>query len=96
MAAGGSPSTEPKLPWPSTRGYLSENGWAILTMASYAAVSPWGWYFPRTSPTTVADFLWGLLYTSPSSDMAYMIFLWTGLRPSLTSGSARPTMTLME
>ena len=25
IAAGGSPSMEPKLPWPSTRGYLREN-----------------------------------------------------------------------
>ena len=25
IAAGGSPSIEPKFPWPSTRGYLSEN-----------------------------------------------------------------------
>ena len=77
-------------------GYLSENGWAILTIASYAAVSPWGWYFPRTSPTTVADFLWGRLYCSPRLFMANRIFLWTGFKPSRTSGRARPTMTLME
>ncbi len=61
MAAAESPSTEPKLPCPSTRGYLREKGCASLTIASYAAESPWGWYFPKTSPTTVADFLWGLL-----------------------------------
>ncbi len=52
---------EPKFPCPSTSGYLSENGCAILTIESYAAESPCGWYFARTSPTTFADFLWGRL-----------------------------------
>ena len=96
MAAGGSPSTEPKLPCPSTSGYLREKGCPIRTMASYAAESPWGWYFPRTSPTTVADFLCGLLKVRPSSCMANMICLWTGFNPSRTSGSALLTMTDME
>ena len=31
------------------------------TMDSYTAVSPCGWYLPMTSPTTLADFLFGLL-----------------------------------
>ena len=34
MAAGGSSSTLPKLPWPSTSGMRMENGWAMRTMAS--------------------------------------------------------------
>ena len=34
IAAGGSPSMDPKLPCPSTRGYLSENSCAILTIVS--------------------------------------------------------------
>ena len=29
-----SPSTEPKLPWPSTSMWRSENSWAIRTMVS--------------------------------------------------------------
>ena len=28
MAAGGSPSMEPKLPWPSIKGYRNEKSWA--------------------------------------------------------------------
>ena len=57
IAAAGSPSTEPKLPWPSMRGKLIENSWTILTKASYTDWSPCGWYLPITSPTTLADFL---------------------------------------
>ena len=34
MAAGGSPSTEPKLPWPSTSGRRMENSCAMRTSAS--------------------------------------------------------------
>ncbi len=34
MAAAESPSTEPKLPCPSMRGYLNENVWAMRTMES--------------------------------------------------------------
>ena len=34
IAAALSPSTEPKLPWPSTSIYLIEKSWAILTNAS--------------------------------------------------------------
>mgnify|MGYP005677959893 CR=1 FL=1 len=41
-AAGGSPSMDPKLPWPSTSMSLIENSWAILTMESYIAASPCG------------------------------------------------------
>ena len=96
MAAAESPSTEPKLPCPSTSVYLSENGCASLTMASYAAVSPWGWYLPRTSPTILADFLCGDLYDIPRSFMAYRILLCTGFRPSRASGRARPIMTDIE
>ena len=40
IAAAGSPSIDPKLPCPSTKGYLNEKSWAILTTASYNAVSP--------------------------------------------------------
>ena len=49
----------PKLPWPSTSGYRSENPCAIRTSESYTAPSPWGWYLPITSPTTVALFRYG-------------------------------------
>jgi hypothetical protein len=31
IAAGESPSTEPKFPWPSTIGYLIDHSWAMLT-----------------------------------------------------------------
>ena len=34
MAAGESPSMEPKLPCPSMRGYRSENSCTILVIAS--------------------------------------------------------------
>ncbi len=34
-----------------------EKSWASRTIVSYTAASPWGWYFPITSPTTRADFL---------------------------------------
>ena len=57
MAAALSPSTLPKFPCPSMSGYLRENSCAILTSASYTALSPWGWYLPRTSPTILALFL---------------------------------------
>ena len=57
IAAGGSPSTEPKLPCPSTSFMRMENGCAILTIAPYTELSPWGWYLPRQSPTMRADFL---------------------------------------
>ncbi len=33
-AAAGSPSTEPKLPWPSMRGCRREKLWAMRTMES--------------------------------------------------------------
>ena len=56
-----SPSMLPKLPCPCINGYLKEKFWVIRTMASYTAVSPCGWYLPMTSPTTLADFLFGLL-----------------------------------
>ena len=34
MAAGASPSTEPKFPCPSANGYRSEKSWTILTSES--------------------------------------------------------------
>src|SRR5215217_2417048 len=34
IAPGGSPSTLPKLPWPSTSGYLSAKSWAMRASAS--------------------------------------------------------------
>ena len=51
MAAGLSPSMEPKLPWPSTSGTRITKGCAMRASASYTDESPWGWYFPRQSPT---------------------------------------------
>ena len=44
-----------------------EKGWARPTMASYTAMSPWGWNLPITSPTMRAHFLWGRPGVSPSS-----------------------------
>jgi len=67
----------------------------MRTMVSYTAVSPWGWYLPMTSPTTRADFLYGLFQSLPSSRIAKRTRRWTGLRPSRTSGNARPTITLI-
>ena len=60
IAAALSPSTEPKFPCPWTSWCLIEKSCAILTIASYIELSPWGWYLPKTSPTTLADFLYGL------------------------------------
>ena len=57
MAAAGSPSIDPKFPWPSTKGRLIEKSCTIRTNASYTDWSPWGWYLPITSPTILADFL---------------------------------------
>jgi len=34
MAAAESPSTEPKLPWPSISGARIANGWAMRTIVS--------------------------------------------------------------
>jgi len=42
IAAAESPSTEPKFPCPSIRGYRSENSCTIRTRASYTALSPCG------------------------------------------------------
>ena len=53
----GSPSSEPKLPCPSTSGLRRENSWAMRTSVSYTEESPCGWYLPITSPTTRALFL---------------------------------------
>ena len=69
-AAAESPSIDPKFPWPSISGYLKENSCTILTRASYTAESPCGWYFPKTSPTTVAHFLYALSGLRPASCIA--------------------------
>ena len=95
IAAALSPSTDPKLPWPSTSIYLIEKSWAILTKASYTEVSPCGWYLPNTSPTILAHFLYPFSGAKPNSCIENSILLWTGFNPSLTSGSARPTITLI-
>ena len=65
-------------------------------MASYTDASPCGWYLPSTSPTVVADFLYGCEGSLPLSCMAYRMRRCTGLRPSRTSGSARAVMTDIE
>ena len=67
----------------------------MRTMVSYTAVSPCGWYLPMTSPTTRADFLYALFQSLPSSRIANSTRRCTGLSPSRTSGSARPTITLI-
>ena len=48
-----------------------------------------------TSPTTLADFLNCLDQSKPPLYIAYNILLCTGLRPSLTSGNALLTITLI-
>ena len=68
----------------------------MRTSASYTLESPCGWYLPSTSPTTVADFLYGRPGTSPNSFIAYSTRRCTGFNPSRTSGSARDTITLIE
>ena len=95
IAAGGSLSTEPKLPWPSTSGIRRENGCAMRTSASYTAPSPCGCHLPSTSPTRRALFLCCALGRMARSCMAYRIRRWTGLSPSRMSGNARDTITLM-
>ena len=95
IAAALSPSTDPKLPCPSTNIYLIEKSCAILTNASYTDESPCGWYLPKTSPTILAHFLYDLSGVIPNSCNEYRILLWTGFKPSLTSGRARPTITLI-
>ena len=72
-AAAESPSIEPKFPCPSINGYLKENSCTILTRASYTAESPCGWYLPKTSPTTVAHFLYGFSGLNPASCIAKSI-----------------------
>ena len=60
----------PKFPWPSTRGTRIEKSWAMRTIASYTATSPWGWYLPNTSPTSLALFLYEEFGLMPSPCIA--------------------------
>ena len=75
MAAAESPSTDPKFPCPNNKGYRKLKSWTNLTRESYTAASPWGWYFPKTSPTTRADFLVALSKVSPITLILYRIRL---------------------
>ena len=59
------------------------------------AASPCGWYLPITSPTVLADFLYGRFGCRPASCMPYSTRRCTGFSPSRTSGSARDTITLI-
>ena len=68
----------------------------MRTMASYTLLSPCGWYFPSTSPTIRALFLYGRLLSTPSSCMPNSTLRCTGFRPSRTSGRARLTITDIE
>ena len=86
-------SWDPQLPCPSTKGYLKEKFCAIRTIASYAALSPWGWNLPITSPTVLADFLYFDDASNPNSDIAYKILLCTGFNPSPTFGRALSKIT---
>ena len=56
-------------------------------MASYIAVSPCGWNFPITSPTTRADFLNASSGANRNCRMANSKRRCTGLSPSRTSGN---------
>src|SRR4029077_14327643 len=51
---------------------------------------------PMVCPTTLAHLVYFLLYCRPISCMVYSTRRCTGLSPSRTSGSARPTITDME
>ena len=95
MAAAPSPSTDPKFPCPSINGYLIVKSCASLTIASYTELSPCGWYLPNTDPTVLAHLRYALSAVIPSSCIEYRILLCTGFNPSLTSGNARDTITLM-
>ena len=57
------------------------------------ALSPCGWYWPMTSPTTREHLKYPRSGRYPPSYIAHRMRVWTGLRPSRTSGRARPTMT---
>ena len=70
IAAGGSASSDPKFPWPSTNVADMEKSCAMRTRASYTDWSPCGWNLPSTSPTTLAHFLNGFFESKPSSCMA--------------------------
>ena len=59
------------------------------------AESPCGWYRPIVSPTTLAHFTYGRFGARPASYIEYSTRRCTGFRPSRTSGSARPTITLI-
>lgn len=54
------------------------------------------YYFPKTSPTTLAHFRYELLEDNPNPFIAYNIRLCTGFIPSRASGNARPKMILNE
>eukprot|EP00982_Pelagococcus_subviridis_P017341 31532-Pelagococcus_subviridis.AAC.1 len=70
IAAGGSASSDPKFPCPSTSCADIEKSCAMRTSASYTDWSPCGWNFPKTSPTTRAHFLNGFFESKPSSCIA--------------------------
>jgi len=57
--------------------------------------SPWGWKFPITSPTILAHLRYARFDARPMERMPYSTRRWAGFRPSRTSGSARPMITLM-
>ena len=96
IAAGLSPSIEPKLPWPSTSIPRITNGCAMRASASYTDVSPCGWYLPRQSPTMRAHLRCGLSGLRFSSIMVYSMRRCTGFSPSSTRGSARSSITYSE
>src|ERR1019366_4763055 len=60
------------------------------------AMSPWGWYVPMTSPTTLAHLACGRSGRRFWLSIEYRIRRCTGFRPSRTSGSALDMMTDME
>eukprot|EP00976_Prorocentrum_cordatum_P068621 1179212-Prorocentrum_minimum.AAC.8 len=65
-----------------------EKSCAMRTMESYTAWSPCGWYFPRTSPTTLAHLRKGLLEASPSSCIENRIRLQSQYRGNIPTLSA--------
>jgi hypothetical protein len=95
MAAALSPSTEPKLPWPVDERVAQRERLRHAHERVVDGEVAVGVVSPITSPTTRAHFTYGRFQTLLASCIAYSTRRCTGLRPSRTSGSARPTITLI-
>ena len=95
IAAAGSLPGEPKLPWPSTRGSAATRAGPSGPGCRRSRHHRAGGSYPIVSATDRADFAWLRSGRNPESYIAYRTRRCTGLRPSRTSGNARPTITLI-